>query len=361
MKQNKQHTIFETTKCISEGILLNYVNNKLSNKDRNVVERHTINCNFCSDAIEGFETSGKGSDGYFDLRDNFNKNKSKTILYYATAIAASIALVLLINNNSQVLQESVANAKIATDSSEINDFKNTKHKSPKKDIQKQDVIIINSKDQYSNATSEPEEIIEEAEFTSIVEDPDLKTNSFFKDSLSEIRTTYNWNESQSENQVNNLNGVAGYLADTSDKITISMGSYSVDEASQKERKKNNSPIENENIAKTIAEKKEESVIVAQEKIVANKLKTDNDLKSKDSSKQYFALGKILFKEQKWKLAIKELVNVDQSNLDHYFEANYLIGIAYIKLGDKTAAKQYFEISSNPDSSWKEKSQAELNK
>ena len=55
MNKENLHTIFSNLECLSEERILAYCTNKLTNLERNEVERHTINCKFCSDALEGFE------------------------------------------------------------------------------------------------------------------------------------------------------------------------------------------------------------------------------------------------------------------------------------------------------------------
>ena len=51
MNKEQINTIFSTSECLTEQELLNYVNNNLTNVERNKVEQHTINCKFCSEAL----------------------------------------------------------------------------------------------------------------------------------------------------------------------------------------------------------------------------------------------------------------------------------------------------------------------
>jgi tetratricopeptide (TPR) repeat protein len=40
-------------KCLSLDVMMDYLHDRLSNKERNHVERHTLHCEFCSEAMEG--------------------------------------------------------------------------------------------------------------------------------------------------------------------------------------------------------------------------------------------------------------------------------------------------------------------
>lgn len=55
MKDSLNHNIFAETDCISEQTLFNYIDNKLSAKERHAVEKHLLHCELCSDALEGLE------------------------------------------------------------------------------------------------------------------------------------------------------------------------------------------------------------------------------------------------------------------------------------------------------------------
>lgn len=40
-------------KCLPLEVMMDYLHDRLSNKERNLVERHALHCEFCSDAMEG--------------------------------------------------------------------------------------------------------------------------------------------------------------------------------------------------------------------------------------------------------------------------------------------------------------------
>ena len=101
MTGNKLHTIFKASECISEYTLIKYVNKELSNLQQNAVEQHSINCKFCSDAIEGFEENENSNASFLKFKKGYHK-KTSSIIYYISAIAASILIVLLIDNTSEL-------------------------------------------------------------------------------------------------------------------------------------------------------------------------------------------------------------------------------------------------------------------
>ena len=45
---------FDETECLSEQQMLDYNSNKLSPREKHLVERHTLDCEMCADALEGF-------------------------------------------------------------------------------------------------------------------------------------------------------------------------------------------------------------------------------------------------------------------------------------------------------------------
>jgi TonB family protein len=55
MNNNLEHIIYNPTDCLSEKTLFDYIDNKLSQKERHIVEKHLLDCEMCSDALEGLE------------------------------------------------------------------------------------------------------------------------------------------------------------------------------------------------------------------------------------------------------------------------------------------------------------------
>lgn len=103
MKDNK-HKIFEHGECISEDVLLAYVNNKLNAKEKHVVEKHSLGCDMCADALEGI-TMMKNPSQLKGIVESLNKKiggagteRKPIVLWMDTrvrvAVAAGLALLI---------------------------------------------------------------------------------------------------------------------------------------------------------------------------------------------------------------------------------------------------------------------------
>ena len=55
MSEELKHKIYTATECLSEQTMFDYIDHKLSAKERHVVEKHMLDCELCSDAMEGLE------------------------------------------------------------------------------------------------------------------------------------------------------------------------------------------------------------------------------------------------------------------------------------------------------------------
>lgn len=53
MDESLKHKIFTETDCLSEQMLFDYIDKKLSARENHAVERHLLHCELCSDALEG--------------------------------------------------------------------------------------------------------------------------------------------------------------------------------------------------------------------------------------------------------------------------------------------------------------------
>jgi tetratricopeptide (TPR) repeat protein len=104
MKNIDLNNIFSESDCIPEQILFDYQDNKLSSKNKYIVEKHIANCEICSDALEGLalitnRNKIKKSIKYINSsidKHTFQK-KQKTIsisMPIKLAIAATIAILI---------------------------------------------------------------------------------------------------------------------------------------------------------------------------------------------------------------------------------------------------------------------------
>ena len=55
------HRIFEETGCVRQDALLHYRDNELSDEDKHDIERHLVDCELCSDALEGLSLGASAS------------------------------------------------------------------------------------------------------------------------------------------------------------------------------------------------------------------------------------------------------------------------------------------------------------
>ena len=140
------HNIFDHYDCLDEQKLLDYVNNSLSNIERNEVERHTINCKFCSDAVDGFMGQENSAANYKNLKQNpfYRKRKTKTILWLS-GVAASILVVLIVNNLNSIKLDNQFTAErdteITTEAAILNTVTDSVHLDHQLKVKKQEEII----------------------------------------------------------------------------------------------------------------------------------------------------------------------------------------------------------------------------
>lgn len=94
----KHSELFNYSGCLSEKALIEYLNGKLSKKDAHIIEMHLLECDLCSDAIDGFSgISEKKLDtaikNVSELNPVFNKQIFPKWLKY-TSVAAAIAIII---------------------------------------------------------------------------------------------------------------------------------------------------------------------------------------------------------------------------------------------------------------------------
>ncbi len=109
MSNHLKHTIYSPTDCLSEKMLFDYIDNKLSQKERHIVEKHLLDCEMCSDALEGLELT-KDRNRIALIKEAINKriqfldsarnDKDRAIVVsfnykMAFSIAAAIALLVV--------------------------------------------------------------------------------------------------------------------------------------------------------------------------------------------------------------------------------------------------------------------------
>lgn len=104
MNTNQNHNIHSPSDCVTEKTLFDYIDNKLTQKERHVVEKHLLDCELCSDALEGLELV-KDRGRITLIKEEINKRilagtkeETKVVAFNykrAFSIAATIALLVV--------------------------------------------------------------------------------------------------------------------------------------------------------------------------------------------------------------------------------------------------------------------------
>jgi len=103
MSEELKHKIYSATDCISEQTLFDYIDNKLNAKEQHLVEKHLLDCDLCSDALEGLELlKDRNRITTINLKINeriisIPKKENKIIFFNfktITSIAAAVALLI---------------------------------------------------------------------------------------------------------------------------------------------------------------------------------------------------------------------------------------------------------------------------
>jgi len=146
--------LFNKTYCIREGAMFDYIENKLSNKERHLIERHLLGCDFCNDALEGLEQL-KSRERITTINNEINnkvlstaKDEPKVIsmnLRLFIGIAAAILLLIgstfFINNLAKktieegAMAEKLSTPEKSTSSDSMDDKLKTEDNEQKDDIE----------------------------------------------------------------------------------------------------------------------------------------------------------------------------------------------------------------------------------
>jgi hypothetical protein len=385
------------------------VNNTLSNNQRNEVEQHTLECEFCSDAIQGFETNNNTVKPYLKFKDNFNKKRSK-VIYYISATAASVLIIVMFKNTSSLKEGNDIVSKVESFDTE-KQFKSAPIQD-KKIIENRDSIVIVEK-----------KVLDSLYFTSSSGTPENAK----KHEVSSTKNTYNWTATKENSSSANLSksdkfydinsSEQGNLNNGGSKTTDLLdekNSIESDDEIDFEIQANSVPIEQEGQKEAIIETEVDpdkhgelersnseykihssekvskvpkpSVVIIEEVNLESKERDISAAKKRKSKRlkakllqnsrsdkimkevnknaiqqSPFKTGMEAYNLKDWNLAIQHLQDVKKEKIQKYYEANYLLGKAYIEIDNKVLAEKHFIISSTLDSDWKTKSDIELNK
>jgi len=397
------HTIFKNSECLSEEKLIAYCNNELTNLERNEVERHTINCKFCSDALEGFEKKIHTAKGYGTAKAAIHKKekKNKSSIITITGIAvACLAFVLLINefdeNQAEVAENKSERKKQQDPKPEsyklepkLGDRNDLNHR---KDLN--DTVINIEQNGASRCTSDSSLTTspgflssnyksEESKFDLIEKDnQNLVVEDVFEDeevsySVSDEgnQLTYNLDieineankpeeqisksksiEFKKENEVNHLLAFEDKTSDKyfQDDIVKSEGQLkkdtsfyrsSLNYANLTEQSSNNTAEINK-----LPTSERKGIIGSSDAYEGRKSFTDSisfSRTSLDSLGKHteFDLGLSTYKKKSYAEAIRIFEKIQQANT-RYYEAQLYIGISHIRLGNNEKAKAYLQNALN---------------
>ena len=170
--------LFTKSGCLSQEAILKYIEGSLNKKDQHIVEMHTIDCQLCSDAIEGLSAVNKNQlqNILNDLKSAKNikrKNLRAWVVYSSIAAAIGIfgiSAVITINLNK------ISNDKNTALENKINTGESSKTEKSNSLIP-QEELAFNSENKQNGP-----EIPAHFEVTSINDQQELlvKENLFYK-------------------------------------------------------------------------------------------------------------------------------------------------------------------------------------
>ncbi|MBL7888399.1 MAG: TonB family protein [Bacteroidia bacterium] len=103
MSKKLEHIIYNSSECIPEQTMFNYIDKKLSPKEEHEVEKHLIDCELCSDALEGLSfTKNRSRITYIKnevdkrLANSLQKEETRIVSFNIKTVFAIAASVLLL-------------------------------------------------------------------------------------------------------------------------------------------------------------------------------------------------------------------------------------------------------------------------
>tara|TARA_B100000683_G_scaffold276383_2_gene330168 strand:- start:4639 stop:5772 length:1134 start_codon:yes stop_codon:yes gene_type:complete len=357
------NTIFSTSECLTEQELLNYVNNNLTNVERNKVEQHTINCKFCSEALEGFQD--QTLDNYFTNKNEVLKNKKnswKKWWSYAAAGAAILLITILYRNLQQLPIDTTAEKSVSTTESKTvstnppikNDKLTLKKNKPEKKEYKEDIVFDTlSEPQYAANLLDEEEInFEDNNNIQVEEFNGLENDNLMNTQLDIQPKAKLEDENLSKNTlVIKSNGAMYSIAYETDKnetikdTNNELNQYTIS------RDENTTyqwtEITKENSKNRFKKHQNDSIVPTKDSYINNQhfllseAAFDLEYKSSDEGFNYF-------EQEKYNMAIKALREIGEKEI-LFYKAQLYIGKAYIKLNKVEKAKVYLQNALQGDS------------
>lgn len=98
MSNELKHKLHQPGNCLSEQTMFDYIDHKLSAKEQHLVEKHLLDCDLCSDALEGL-SSLKNRGRIETINQTIRQKLSSTerrVVYFNYKIAVSVAAGILL-------------------------------------------------------------------------------------------------------------------------------------------------------------------------------------------------------------------------------------------------------------------------
>jgi len=93
--KNLHHHIFSETTCISKETMLKFINKQLSQKELHDVQKHLIDCDFCSEALEGMQHA-KNPSVLFNIDHKIATRTQQKTTPFSRIILVAASLLLVV-------------------------------------------------------------------------------------------------------------------------------------------------------------------------------------------------------------------------------------------------------------------------
>jgi tetratricopeptide (TPR) repeat protein len=349
---NKNEQLFSNPDCLSFNEMMDYIQDRVSLKERNRLERHMMECDLCNDAIEGY-SSMRNEKSVLNIHQNIQRELGRKYKRFEwTKLAAILATTFIIGGLGYYMKDKLNGPTVLT-------FAKNEEKlhqdSIKSAISKLDSILALD-------TNKP---LEEEFSTKSSSDGLVETQKDLNHQLSKNRINKNFDKINTPNiQENNSEGQKGF---NSEGENTNITSIDVKESDQ--------------FKESMTEEKEKSNFNENRSVSPSSM-TDvisvkpNIMKSKDNSKKmqaevvenvtmeegvnYLEKGKGYFQSGKYKEAINSFTKVEPPSKE-YEESLWYLGLSYLQLNQINDAKATFEKVIKLTGNYKEKAIEELEK
>ncbi len=379
MERHLHNKIFGSTNCLSQEQLLKYNSNALSQKEKHRVEKHLVECELCSDALEGF-SDVSSADILNEIRIRVQRITSQqkvvSINYWkrflVAAILSGIAFVpfyfiFFQNKKSEsILAENKMNE--IEKSAEIPEEKNTSSENNQVAAE-----VSSGKDDEG----ERENLIDTrvADGSGSVKKEVKKVSQIAADELAEAKP--DGNKISDESIISETTAMVSDIGTIQEQKEIGSG-----EEMKKERKEEEKPIvTTEKISQIVAKETAQGYmqpaaqsVAREEQDVSKNYEMEAKKKSEESGfaekkapakaltistdENFLNEGIALFNEKNYSAALEKFNAILKTNSENS-DALYYIGLCYYNFGKYAEAKKIFREISESKSSYKKQAKKKL--